>query len=418
MTAEVVIMNKKGMSLAADSAITSGAEGVRKVYNSANKLFSLSKDHPIGMMVYGSASFMEVPWEVIIKAFRDYLGGKKYDDLSDYADTFLDFLTKDERFQQKEIEQVIVDRIFSDHLKLILKEVEEKIQEHSNGQVDQEKVMAWLEEEVEWNIGYYEQQEKEFLDLEFEFFKEIFSPLILEITNELITCPIEKELKEKLNWLAFEAARKDYFSLGSSGLVICGYGENEIFPHFLNYRLEGFVFGQLKYKKLKERQISYGPGRYDGTACITAFAQKEMVESFMGGIEPNMKDAIYGIVKNVLASYGEQIQKHTEISLANEQVTDLEKLGKEVYTSITDAVWEYQQKNYISPLLDIVRALPKDELADMAESLVNLTSFKRRVTRAAESVGPPIDVAVITKGDGFVWIKRKNYINPDINNRL
>lgn len=48
MTAEVSIMNKHGMSMAADSAITSGFDGVPKVYNSANKLFPLSKEHPIG----------------------------------------------------------------------------------------------------------------------------------------------------------------------------------------------------------------------------------------------------------------------------------------------------------------------------------------------------------------------------------
>jgi hypothetical protein len=90
-------------------------------------------------------------------------------------------------------------------------------------------------------------------------------------------------------------------------------------------------------------------------------------------------------------------------------------LGKEVYTSINEAVDEYQQQHYMNPLLGVVRSLPIGELAEMTEALVNLTSFKRRVTRATESVGPPVDVAVITKGDGFVWIKRKNYIDPKIN---
>ena len=59
--------------------------------------------------------------------------------------------------------------------------------------------------------------------------------------------------------------------------------------------------------------------------------------------------------------------------------------------------------------------LPKGELAEMAESLVNLTSFKRRVTLDVETVGGPIDVAVISKGDGFVWIKRKHYFDPEHN---
>ena len=59
--------------------------------------------------------------------------------------------------------------------------------------------------------------------------------------------------------------------------------------------------------------------------------------------------------------------------------------------------------------------LPKDELAAMAEALVNLTSFKRKVSMQTETVGGPIDVAVISKSDGFIWIKRKHYFEPELN---
>jgi hypothetical protein len=51
----------------------------------------------------------------------------------------------------------------------------------------------------------------------------------------------------------------------------------------------------------------------------------------------------------------------------------------------------------------------------MAESLVNLTSFKLRISMKAPSVAGPIDVAVISKKDGFVWIKRKHYFPKDLN---
>jgi len=59
--------------------------------------------------------------------------------------------------------------------------------------------------------------------------------------------------------------------------------------------------------------------------------------------------------------------------------------------------------------------LPKDELALMAESLVNLTCLRRKFTTDRETVGGPIDVAVISKGDGFVWIKRKHYFKQELN---
>ncbi|GGB38533.1 hypothetical protein F3157_11050 [Virgibacillus dakarensis] len=417
MTAEVVIMNKLGMSLAADSAITSGRDGVQKVYNSAHKLFSLSREHPIGIMVYGAASFMEVPWEVIIKSYRDYLGNKKFADLTYYMEDFLEFLRHDGSFTNEDTERIIVYRTFSDCLKRIVKEVEEMMEKDKEEGVMQQKVTDWLTKCVDRNIENYRDQ-KTFLKMKYETFKATFGSEVREIKDELITYEIPDQLVEKLHVLAFEATANDYFSSGSTGLVIAGYGENEIFPHLLNYRLEGFVFGQLKYKKLKEKKISYTTNKDNGTASITAFAQKEMVQSFIGGIEPDMKDAIFGIIDQVLTNYHKQIQNNINIHFTDEQVKALQNLGNKIYESIEDALEEYQQNNYIDPLLGIVRSLPKEELAEMAEALINLTSFKRKVTRATQSVGLPIDVAIITKGDGFIWMKRKNYIDPQINTRF
>jgi hypothetical protein len=51
MTAEVAILNTHGVALAADSAITVSIGSEKKVYNTGNKLFALSKYHPIGIMV-------------------------------------------------------------------------------------------------------------------------------------------------------------------------------------------------------------------------------------------------------------------------------------------------------------------------------------------------------------------------------
>jgi len=51
----------------------------------------------------------------------------------------------------------------------------------------------------------------------------------------------------------------------------------------------------------------------------------------------------------------------------------------------------------------------------MAEALVELTSLKRKVSMEAETVGGPTDVAVISKGDGFIWIRRKHYFDADLN---
>ncbi len=46
----------------------------------------------------------------------------------------------------------------------------------------------------------------------------------------------------------------------------------------------------------------------------------------------------------------------------------------------------------------------------LVESLVSTQGMRGRV-------GGPVDVAVISKGDGFIWIKRKHYFNPKLNVR-
>ena len=53
MTAEIAILNREAVALAADSAVTIGFGA--KIYNSANKLFCLSYLHPIGVMISGNS---------------------------------------------------------------------------------------------------------------------------------------------------------------------------------------------------------------------------------------------------------------------------------------------------------------------------------------------------------------------------
>ena len=70
---------------------------------------------------------------------------------------------------------------------------------------------------------------------------------------------------------------------------------------------------------------------------------------------------------------------------------------------------------HVDPVRSMVKFLPKDGLGEMAEALVGLTSLTRRITPVEETVGGPIDVAVVTKGDGLVWINRKHYFEPQLN---
>ena len=91
---------------------------------------------------------------------------------------------------------------------------------------------------------------------------------------------------------------------------------------------------------------------------------------------------------------------------------------------INNAINAYQKAwtgavvdNHLKPLREVVASLPIDDMANLAETLIMLQSLKEKVTSPTESVGGPIDVAVITKHEGLIWIKRKHYFDPAKNPR-
>ena len=57
MTAIVGILNRRGIAIAADSASTINTDKGRKVLNTETKIFQLSKQHPVAVMIYGKAEF-------------------------------------------------------------------------------------------------------------------------------------------------------------------------------------------------------------------------------------------------------------------------------------------------------------------------------------------------------------------------
>ncbi|VVB55242.1 Uncharacterised protein [uncultured archaeon] len=93
----------------------------------------------------------------------------------------------------------------------------------------------------------------------------------------------------------------------------------------------------------------------------------------------------------------------------------LKKFSSKLLADHLEKCEGYRQQFYIDPVTSVVAMLPKDELATMAETLVNLTSFALKVKLEPETVGGPVDVAVISKGDGFIWIKRKHYFKAELN---
>src|SRR5947207_10516209 len=104
MTSEVVVMNSLGVALATDSATTVTVGRDNKVYNSADKLFMLSKRHPVGVMVYNNASLLGIPWETLLKMFRRRLGPDEFGALGEYGHKLIEFLDGNDHLFPEQIQ--------------------------------------------------------------------------------------------------------------------------------------------------------------------------------------------------------------------------------------------------------------------------------------------------------------------------
>ena len=424
MTAEIAIMNKSAIALAADSAVTFSVRGEQKVFQTMNKLFSLSKYHPVGLMVYGNTEFMGIDWETIVKIYRNIIADRAFNTLRDYAYDFLGFLQSNQDLSDESSQNSFLDRTIGYEFSSIRNRVIDAINQEieNTGSITSKKVREFLQSVITSRHAFL--RNRDYIKLidgttlsskKRQEVRKEYKPTIDRIKKMIFEeLPLDSGVSRKLTEIAIYALTKDDNNIGrTSGVVIAGYGEHEIFPSLEEFHVDGIFSDTLKFSC----QRSSAVGR-EKTASIIPFAQSEMVAAFMEGVDPEYQHRIDRTVRATLDSYSstlldllapnstkERDRYEQEISQANEELARKFEIEMK----------KHRNDRFVQPVVRIVGGLPKSELAEMAESLVNLTSLRRHVTPDMETVGGPIDVAVISRGDGFIWIKRKHYFQPELN---
>jgi hypothetical protein len=416
VTAEIAIMNKYGVALAADSAVTIADT---KIYNT-NKLFMLSKYQPVGIMVYGNAELMGVPWEIIIKRYRKYLGEKEFKKLSGYGDDFISYLDKNQLLFPADHQEQNVYEASWEWLSRLVDVVNEEVEAvtHKGKTITEFQIEQIINKNVKKNCEILEKLPriptfpKEF---EKEFFRKYrvkIKKVIGDVFQKLPISPVTYRLLRRICVTLFARQMSAYMA-SSTGIVVAGYGEDDLYPVIKAYDIETVSNDRLKFTVLHEAGVSL-----KSSALVLPFAQDEMVRGFMEGVGPEYKGELQTYIQKLFDSYPSEIAKKIPNLTTKDKlalIAELKRVGKVLTDEFEKGLSEWTIQNNVDPILASVSVLPLEELALMAESLVNLTSFKRRVTLVAETVGGPIDVAVISKGDGFVWIKRKHYFEADKN---
>jgi len=404
MTAEIVLLNPSAVAMAADSAATVRvASGGSKIF-SANKLFNLASGRPLGVMVYASSAFMGLPWETLIKEFRKSVGRDALGGVHDYATRLIDFIQEVPEATTEKACANYMRVTVHDALKAVSKEVGDTLKPGPGVRKRMKKLREVLEQEIQ-------RISKEPRSTWMKRIDERSMP-VDAVVDELLpgvfpkVCFYKKDVRALYRLARLHCSRVSPHGW-SSGLVVAGFGDDAMYPELTSFAVEGMpAKGALVARH--EQHLVIGPDR---RAAIVPFAQSDMVYTFTMGVDPVLDD----IYQRMLILYQATILERVRPTCSTSEFADLEVAIEAIRSDFAKASQEAKLQNHVWPILDMLAHLPKDEIAQLAEALVALTSLKRRISRTEETVGGPTDVAVVSKGDGFVWVKRKHYFQPEMN---
>ncbi len=388
MTSEILIMNKNAIAMAADSAVTVGNS---KTYNGVNKLFMLSNDPPMRIMIFGAADFEGIPMETLIKEYRKKTDFHVKQDIITIKDDFLKFLganTPNSNFESmisvglKTFERLMVPKISNFDCETLVNFL---------NSIKCNKLPSFLKS-YETIINKY--------DFAFE---------------NMIPDNVDNNYHEKIIADLKNIFLNSLIKMGT-GIVIAGFSSQDMFPSLIHFNLCVNNNGKIEIIDYNEVLNHNGNG-------IFPFAQKDVIDTFLTGIDLNLGDTIVAYFDNFLKKYLNELRvelnsnkkiKGKSLPAVNQVFDNFNKTSNKRVNEFAENIVELKE-DFNKPIIGSIGALPKEELANMSESLIHITSLKRKVDSNLETVGGDIDVAIITKGDGFIWKKRKHYFDAELN---
>ncbi len=290
MTAEIAVLNSVGVAMAADSAATVRAP--RKIYASAEKVFHLVDDAPVGAMVYGQAELVDLPWEMLIKQYRRAMVGRVFPTIEDYSKDLLRFLRASRRWfpqSAQDEEAVFLVRCIFSHVR---ESIIRTLKEQENGGIDLTEtiVRSTVKERVDRQCAEIRNHAliTGFGPRVRKHMRARYAGRIAEHRKEIFQdLPMSQGTSQKIGRMGIDLLSRGFIGPLRSGIVVAGFGEDEAMPAFSSISFESLVEGRPRAFMSRSGKITH-----ESLAAVVPFAQQEMVQTFMEGIDPTYDEYV------------------------------------------------------------------------------------------------------------------------------
>ncbi len=424
MTSEVVLMNRQAVAMAADSAVTISGDRYLKTYQSVDKLFPLVEGQPVAVMIYNNAEIMSTPWETVISLYREQSRGRSMETVAAYAEDFMAFLSGNPDLFPADHQDTEFFKMVAVVYTVIAEEFDYQVEQfkQSNAGRTTDHVSAIFEYVVGQVHADYQRYPDDSPRSDLPCFPDgmgeqvrrrygaeidqLLDSLLASLRNEYSGLEVSETTKSKLRDIGCYAVTKDAFFEHYTGVVFAGFGSREKFPSMRSYLASSVVLGILKRKRDRAADINADSG-----PVFQPFAQDRMIRTFLTGMDQHLRMFIFseslklsmGLVTDVVGRTPNLSDAQRDKIFKDYSQNNLQHALHEFFRSIDN----YQYAVHTRPILRAVNSLPKKELGETAASLIKLNSFQQKVMHSVETVGGPIDVAVITRNGGLEWSREK-----------
>ena len=423
MTSEILILNKDCVAMAADSAATLSGP-YPKIFET-NKVFALSKEYPVGIMIYQSPLISGVPVETLVKEFRSYILADHAElyTIEEYGERFLEFIANGYPAKNGGNIPIITDEAVDAEVRSyfysiwdeIMNDIRMKAEDSIQNNMNEERVEIVLsprniiDNTMADMLSKAERSTRNLKILERRKIRKNIDRICdsehFMFRMRSLSHPIDPtQYLDRLKNLVCAFICSNEPLPNTTGIVIAGFGQNQTYPAYIEYNIDGYFWGKLKFKEMKRDEI--GENR---PAIIKTFAQGDVAATFLDGISPDLKGMIFNRLESIFDVDCKNEEKEEEQLIRG-------KANKMIVSDFKSDIDRWIRTLYYNPIQKSIRFLSKREMGLMAESMINLTSLRRRMSvDSVESVGGPVDVAIISKGDGLIWINRKHYFEMEKN---
>jgi len=467
MTSQQLMMNHLGVALASDSTVTLGNSG--KTYSTVNKIFSLGGRQPVAFMVSSAANYIPagVSWERVFGLYREFRGDKELPALVDYLHDFTKFIQSHESLRIPAVNDVAIQTDLIDEFTRLVEPAnqKEKMQRATMGSYGGTEI--WKETDlnqylevatakrIEHLLTQARKQTNQRLEDEGEeYANHIYKVKKIHRKGNVKTAALEfckrhecPEMIEKIeeiflhhlcNW------GKTFNWRTTSRIVITGFGKSELKPTMCYIDVGSDIvegpFSNITRYFIRNRQNYSDDGRWvkedsdnptenlwSALGFSQGFAQHDNMRTMMYGVLPRIyrnlrkyipSEIMTRLTKQIpemvsrIPGVGEAKMEHFGKLLDEEKENILGSIKEVVEGEI-----EIETMHRNSRFNSVTKSLPIDELARFVEKMVSLEVNMTHFLDDIRSVGGPIDVATVTKEDGFLWVQSKQNHDFSINPR-